>query len=140
MVAGAQHEVILGAPYAQSGALSAGPLANALDAALRRGVRVDWVSTPAALPALRIRAGSAGVLRFYQPEGRLLAEPGTLGSHAKFLVVDEAHAYVGSANFTGRGFRDQLEMGLLVHGEPAREIARFWRYAIEIGLLVEVRT
>lgn len=41
LVAGARHEVILGAPFAQAGVLSAGPLAEALEAALRRGVRVE---------------------------------------------------------------------------------------------------
>lgn len=88
---------------------------------------------------MRSHGRGQGVLRLYRPEDSLLSAPNALGSHAKFLVADGEHAYVGSANFTGRGMGDQLEMGLLVHGEPAREIARFWRYAVDIGLFVEVR-
>lgn len=140
LVAEAEREVILGAPYAATGTVSAGPLASALKSALKRGVNVDWLSAPSAIGALKLPTNTTGALRIYQPHDSLLADPTAIGSHAKFLVVDQAHAYVGSANFTGRGVGDQLEMGVLVHGAVARQVAEFWRYVIHIGLLVRVRT
>ena len=61
-----------------------------------------------------------------------------LGSHAKICVCDGAHAYVGSANLTMPGLNENFEMGLLVHGEVARQILDLWKLLMERGLLVEL--
>jgi phosphatidylserine/phosphatidylglycerophosphate/cardiolipin synthase-like enzyme len=74
-------------------------------------------------------------MRLFQPSAELGGEH-TLGSHAKFCVADGESAYVGSANLTGAGLSGQLELGLLVHGEVARQIEQFWDYAVENGLFV----
>jgi phosphatidylserine/phosphatidylglycerophosphate/cardiolipin synthase-like enzyme len=136
LVAEAQHEVILGSPYAAAKMLSDGPLAHSLQTALRRGVDVHWMSTPIAIKALNLKLDGPGRLTSYQPNEGLLEDPTAIGSHAKFLVADATHAYVGSANFTGRGLGDQLEMGVLVHGPAARQVAVFWHYVVQTGLFV----
>jgi len=51
-------------------------------------------------------------------------------------VADGESAYIGSANLTGPGLSGQLELGVLVHGEIARQIEQFWDYAVENGLFV----
>jgi phosphatidylserine/phosphatidylglycerophosphate/cardiolipin synthase-like enzyme len=75
------------------------------------------------------------VVRFYRPHQNVMDEQ-RLGSHAKFCVADGKSAYVGSANLTAPGLSDQIEMGLLVHGEVAHQIEAFWIHAIDIGLFV----
>lgn len=43
--------------------------------------------------------------------------------HAKVFVVDRRVAYVGSANFTGRGLDQNVELGLHADGEDAERVA-----------------
>lgn len=45
--------------------------------------------------------------------------------HAKLLVADGVHAYVGSANMTGASFEASLELGVILSGEAARQLSRF---------------
>ena len=47
------------------------------------------------------------------------------------------HAYVGSANLTMPGLNEHFEIGLLVHGEVARQIWGFWKLLMDRELLVE---
>lgn len=137
----AKHRVIIAAPFMQAGCgLSSGSLAEALRAALKRGVNVAVLSTGLGLKTID-RAGfgqsnTAG-LTFFQPAEHLLDEQ-KLGSHAKFCVADGNIAYVGSANLTGRGLFGQFEMGVLVRGQVARQIEQFWDCSVELGLFVPV--
>jgi phosphatidylserine/phosphatidylglycerophosphate/cardiolipin synthase-like enzyme len=139
LIAKAKREVVLSAPYLQSGyGLSDGPLADALMAALKRGVNVDVASTSRGLQTLsigRLRHGSIGTLRLFQHHINL-EDDENLGSHAKFCVVDETWAYVGSANLTGPGLSKHFELGVLIEGDVARQVSDFWKYATEIGLFV----
>lgn len=143
IVAGARRKVILAAPFMQAGhGLSTGPIALAVEAALSRGVRVDVLGTHGGLATLdthRLCRSSRSVLRLWEASAHI-ARPEQLGSHAKFCVVDEHIAYVGSANFTGPGLSTQLEMGLLVEGPVAAQISAFWDLACRTGFFVEVRT
>ncbi len=136
-----EAHVVIAAPFMQAGyGLSAGTLADTLRAALRRGVSVDILSTGQSLQSLDREALShsgRGRLRLFQPAG-YLSEGHQLGSHAKFCVGDGRMAYVGSANLTGKGLSGQLEMGVLVKGSIARQIALFWDASVESGLFVEV--
>ncbi len=141
LVAQARHHAVIAAPYFQAGhGLVEGPLADAMHAALKRGVRIDVASTGAGLQTLdvfrqsnQMRAG----LRLFRPAANI-ASPERIGSHAKFCVVDEATAYIGSANLTGPGLTNQFEMGVLVDGLIARQIASVWSYLLEIGVFVEI--
>ncbi|MGH2272870.1 phospholipase D family protein [Anaerohalosphaeraceae bacterium U12dextr] len=141
LLAQARIRVIIAAPFIQSGCgLSDGVLATALQSALRRGVNVDILSTGMSLQTIdknKYLDHAVGKLRFYRPSANV-ADEQKLGSHAKFCVIDGESAYVGSANLTGPGLSNQLELGLLVHGEVVRQIEQFWNYGIEIGLFIPV--
>ena len=45
--------------------------------------------------------------------------------HAKLLLVDGVRAYIGSANMTGASFEYSMELGVILSGEAARQLARF---------------
>ena len=141
LLAQAQRYVVIAAPFMQAGyGLSSGTLADALRAALQRGVNVDVVDTGQGLQtldAIWLSQNAQGRLRLFQPKENM-ADAQRLGSHAKFCVADGLSAYVGSANLTGPGLGRHLEMGLLVQGEVARQIEDFWIYALEIELFIPV--
>ncbi|MCG9129342.1 hypothetical protein JT359_17275 [Candidatus Poribacteria bacterium] len=63
-----------------------------------------------------------------------------MGSHAKFCIADETSAYVGSANLTGPGLNENLEMGFLVNGKYAKQVSDFWNFMVEkrFWILVEI--
>lgn len=143
IVAGAHTSVVLAAPFMQAGfGLSTGPIAIAVEQALARGVQVEILGTRDGLATLdthRLCRRSTSVLRLWEPSAHV-ENPQRLGSHAKFCVVDERIAYVGSANFTGPGLSTQLEVGLLTEGPVAQQIGEFWELACKTGLFVEVRS
>lgn len=142
LIACAQGELVLAAPFIQAErSLIAGPLADALQAALRRGVRTNIVSTNQGLQSLKQvnwLMDTTPNLRFFQPETNIERES-QLGSHAKFCIADKAAAYVGSANLTGPGLAEHLEMGFLVHGKYAEQIADLWRFLVDKGFWVCVK-
>ncbi len=134
----AKKKVIVAAPYLQEGAgLSGGSLRDTLDATLRKGVDVDVLSTRRGLDSLAAfpRRDCPGRLRMFRPEGEN-EDKKRLGSHAKFCLSDRDSAYIGSANLTGPGLGRNLEIGVMVKGEVALQLERFWRYALEIGLFI----
>jgi phosphatidylserine/phosphatidylglycerophosphate/cardiolipin synthase-like enzyme len=141
LISQAERYLVIAAPYIQSGgAIDAGPLADALRAALQRGVNVDIVSTGGGLQAVdveRLRRTGRGQVRLFQPHANVEDE-GRLGSHAKFCIADDWHAYIGSANLTGPGLSTNLEMGVLVHGGLASQVREFWMYLRDVGFFVEV--
>jgi phosphatidylserine/phosphatidylglycerophosphate/cardiolipin synthase-like enzyme len=136
----ARRRVIVSAPYLQAGyGLSAGPLREAMRTALQRGVNVDAVSTGESLRTLNlpeVLRGARGTLRLFRPLSNIQDES-RLGSHAKFCLADGTEAYVGSANLTGPGLSEHIEMGLLVRGQVARQIWEFWEYCLDLGLFIE---
>lgn len=141
LLAQAQARVVISAPYLQQGyGLSSGPMADALRAALRRGISVDVVSTGRSLDTVDtawLRQDAQGTLRLFRPAANVTDEM-RLGSHAKFCVADGRRAYVGSANLTGPGLSEHLEIGLLVRGKVAKQIEELWFYSVEIGMFVKV--
>ncbi|MXZ20386.1 MAG: hypothetical protein F4Y84_07235 [Caldilineaceae bacterium SB0665_bin_25] len=140
LIANSEHYVILSVPFIQENDSVSAPIFQALRSALRRSVNIDIVSTLAGLriiARMELQEGTNGRIRFYRPHANIQDER-RLGSHAKFCVSDGGHAYVGSANLTMPGLSENIEVGVLLHGEPARQIEDFWRIAIEMGLLVEI--
>jgi phosphatidylserine/phosphatidylglycerophosphate/cardiolipin synthase-like enzyme len=137
LIAEAKKRVVISAPYLQPGyGLSGGPIAIALEAAANRGIHFDIVSTGQSLRSLALPVKNQRV-QFYCPKSNL--EDGLLlGCHAKFCVADRDVAYVGSANLTGPGLTQQLEMGILVRGSLAEKIADFWDYCVQIRLFIDV--
>lgn len=55
--------------------------------------------------------------------------------HAKVVVADRARALVGSANFTGSGMGRNMEMGVVVEGKVAQDIASCMDSMLEKGWL-----
>lgn len=62
-------------------------------------------------------------------------EPDALASlHAKCVIVDDRWAFVSSANFTDRGLRRNLEVGVLIEDETfAARLAEQWLSLIASG-------
>lgn len=56
--------------------------------------------------------------------------------HAKVVVADRARALVGSANFTPSGMGRNVELGIVVKGQAAREIAEIVMMMRERGWVV----
>lgn len=143
LIVEARRHVVIAAPFMQRGhGLSSGPLAFALGASLERGLDVDVLGTREGLSTLLIDTlcrRSNGRLRLWEPSQHV-SDPRDLGSHAKFCIADGQAAYVGSANFTGPGLGDQLEMGVLVRGPIATQIEAFWGLACKTGFFVCVAT
>ncbi|MCD6506486.1 phospholipase D family protein [Candidatus Poribacteria bacterium] len=143
LIAQAQHQIVIASPFIQLHEnLESEPLAEALRAALGRGVDVDIVSTGSSLRALELsylRQKAHGRLRLFQPRTNIEDER-RLGSHAKFCLVDGRYAYIGSANLTGPGLSENLEMGVLIHGKIARQIAEFWNLLLNREFFVEIKT
>ena len=142
LIAGARQKIVLAAPFIQAErSLVEGPLAEALRAALLRGVRIDIVSTGRSLQSLRqidwLNSPHQDV-RFFQAKTNVEQEQ-RLGSHAKFCIADETSVYVGSANLTGPGLSEHLEMGFLVDGKHAKQIADFWNFLVDKGFWVNTK-
>lgn len=141
LLASAREHVVVAAPFIQGAeGLYAGPLGMALIGALKRGVRVDLVSTGASLAGLdlhTLREIAGTRFRTFQPRENV-EDPRVLGSHAKFCLCDTEHAYIGSANLTHRGITGHLEIGALLHGKPAQQISTLVRELLESGYLREI--
>jgi len=141
LVASARLRILIASPFIQHQISDAvNPLVDSLKHALRRVVRLDVISTGEGIE--NFRAGwsdlfGQGSIRLYQPEPNV-SNMAWLGSHAKVLITDSQHAYIGSANFTHPGLICNLEMGVLVHGTIAAKAASFWDHLVEIGFLKEV--
>jgi len=135
----ARQRVLLGAPFMQQDrGLSDPRLVGPLRGCLSRGVEVNILGTTAGLNSIdrrSIEAEGASKLRLFRPAANI-SNSRTLGSHAKFCVADGQYAYVGSANFTGPGIDGQLEMGVLLRGPTARQLASFWAYCLARGIFV----
>lgn len=132
LVATARTHIVLGSPFLEfNEILHVGPIGQALAAAMQRGVCVDLVSMASSLAGIAgIRAAHAapGRLRLFQA-GANRSDGRTIGSHAKFCMVDREHGYLGSANFTENGMTRHLEFGVLVHGTAARSL---WDVLIQL--------
>lgn len=136
----AKRRVIITAPFLQYGyGLSSGSIADATKAALQRGVNVEVMSTGRSLGNIDrawLTQQAEGSLRLFRPAANI-EDKERLGSHAKFCVADGQTAYIGSANLTGPGLSEHLEIGVLVTGQIAKQVEEMWHYSVEIGLFVE---
>jgi phosphatidylserine/phosphatidylglycerophosphate/cardiolipin synthase-like enzyme len=139
LLAQSRKRVIVSVPYMQPGyGLIAGPMHDALLSALARGVRVDVVSNSKSLQLLRDACAQLPLgLSFFRPRANIENQR-RIGSHAKICIADGQAAYIGSANFTGPGLSDQIEMGLLVRGDIALRLENFCLYCIETGLFIQL--
>lgn len=133
MVAQAQHELVMAAPYIKGDIFGQGILQNALQYAVeKRQVELSIVTTGESLDSFTniawIRANRART-HFFRPQTNVDVEQ-RLGSHAKFCIADGQIAYIGSANLTFLGLHQHLEMGVLLYGELAKQVSDFWRLLV----------
>lgn len=137
------HHCWLGAPYWNANALD--QLGGALGGLARRGGRVTFVcqgGPPAGqadpLPVLRRavtdivgEGGHATVLAFET----LTSSGRNVLLHAKFALADGRMGYLGSANMTGQGFGDHLEVGVRLPATEAAHLTTLLEHLVEVGLL-----
>lgn len=150
LFAEARQKIVIAAPFVQAQAiLELGALAEAIRAALSRGVRMDIMSTRANmnLPYLQtfVKSHRQQIRLFYPAFPS--ADVSKLGSHAKFCIRDEEAAYVGSANLTQPGLGDagsvshqsryHFEMGVLIRGGVATQLYQLWVYTVRYGIFEE---
>jgi cardiolipin synthase A/B len=121
---------------------------NELSQAADRGVRVCLI--------LETGETSGGTLRFdaaeafdslrelasfyvWPTEKRPLLERSRALLHAKAAIADDHTAFITSANLTGHGIAENMELGLLVKGGPIpRRLSEHFRELMAGGVLTEV--
>ena len=117
----ARQDLHLLAYVMTSGAL---PLVKLIEDALSRGVKVTIVVNKSPdqdvglrseLDALVQQFPHAGVRYYQDPDGSQL--------HAKVLVADRKQAVIGSANYSWGGLIANHEIGVLLKGKQAWELA-----------------
>jgi phosphatidylserine/phosphatidylglycerophosphate/cardiolipin synthase-like enzyme len=142
MVAQTQHQLVMAAPYIKGDIFGQGILQSALQHAVEeRHVQLSIVTTGESLDSFTnidwIKA-NRGRVRLFRPKTNVDIEQ-QLGSHAKFCIADGQTAYIGSANLTFLGLHQHLEMGVLLHGELAKQVSDLWRLLTlnEFFVLVE---
>lgn len=144
MVAQSQQELVMAAPYIRGADIfGQGILQSALQYAVEiRKVELNIVTTGESLDSFIdvawISANRDSVY-FYRPKTNIETEQ-YLGSHAKFCIADRQVAYIGSANLTFLGLHQHLEMGVLLHGELAKQISDFWQLLAVKGFFVADET
>lgn len=142
IISQARDRIMISAPFIQPTYWAVGNiLAEALYDSAERGVNIYVLSTGEGIQALIQNPKLNSVsnkLKFFQPCIGLSGD-NRIGSHAKLCVADGQFAYVGSANLTTPGLTNQLEFGVLVSGDIAKQIQMFWDYVIEVGLFVPIK-
>ncbi len=100
-----------------------------------KGLREEWtlgVARSRVFAQIR-EADRAGRLHLYAPR---LADGTYVYIHSKVLVIDDALAYVGSANLTGRSMGLDTESGVVIEARGLPGVARNL-VALRDGLLAE---
>ena len=102
-IAQAHSHILIASPFIQPiGDSPANPLIDALRHALSRNVSLDVISAAEGVHNFKtgwIPLLGNGKIQLFQPEPNI-DNARLLGSHAKVLITDREHAYIGSANFT----------------------------------------
>jgi phosphatidylserine/phosphatidylglycerophosphate/cardiolipin synthase-like enzyme len=96
---------------------------GALERGVKIGITVNRVSRQP--PSLRGPLGRLG-REFPYLDYRSYEGEETSDLHAKLVVADRQVAIVGSSNLTRRAMNDNVEIGLLVKGPAAAEVARLY--------------
>ncbi len=93
----------------------------------------------------RVEESFTRLWTFGPPLPRIYYDPRTVDPaqkysslHAKCVVVDGEVAFVGSANFTERAYKHNIEAGVLVRDRSfATRLAAQWTGLVEAGLVQE---
>lgn len=142
MVAQAQNELVMAAPYIRVDIFGQGILQDALQHAVeKRQVQLSIVTTGESLDNFTnipwIMANQTRI-QYFCPKTNIDNDH-FLGSHAKFCIADGKTAYLGSANLTFLGLHQHLEMGVLLQGAIAKQLYEVWILLVENGFF-ELKT
>jgi phosphatidylserine/phosphatidylglycerophosphate/cardiolipin synthase-like enzyme len=121
----ATHEIRLAAPFVDANAVEF--LAESLLGAGRRSVSVTIITSAGQgvhFVRLAQRWGENPAVRGRLRVCELRTHLSSLGSHAKIIVVDAEHGYVGSANLTAAGLGRHVEIGVELAGPQVAELTR----------------
>ncbi|RLQ90217.1 phospholipase D-like domain-containing protein [Planomicrobium sp. Y74] len=58
--------------------------------------------------------------------------------HAKIIVIDDEKAFISSSNLSYNGIINNLEMGIVINGDPIREFKGIFEELITTGYFVKV--
>jgi phosphatidylserine/phosphatidylglycerophosphate/cardiolipin synthase-like enzyme len=140
LIAQSKKIVIIGAPFIQRAISEKNQdFKVAINSALNRDVQVNIISTGTGLDTFPrgLKQENIELIHYFQPQ-RNIDNKNQLGSHAKFCISDGKHAYIGSANLTDPGLFENLEMGILIHGNVAKQALKFWEYLVDKKFFIEV--
>jgi len=134
LIAQAHTHILIASPFLQGWDQNKmNTLGDSLKHAIERGIYIDIVSTGIGIEIIRNSLAplhSRGKINLFRPKPNIEDEK-ILGSHAKVIITDSQHAYIGSANLTNPGLTGNLEMGVMLHGRVAAQISAFWKYLID---------
>ncbi|HZF76673.1 MAG TPA: phospholipase D-like domain-containing protein [Acetobacteraceae bacterium] len=122
-IAAAERHIRIAVPYFVPDELAI----DHLVAAARRGVRVDILVPGRLIDQRNVRRASRGIWGRLLEAGVRIHEYEPTMLHSKLMVVDEAFAAVGSANFDERSFRlnDEANLNVFHEGFAREQIAVF---------------
>jgi phosphatidylserine/phosphatidylglycerophosphate/cardiolipin synthase-like enzyme len=145
----ATHSVIIGGFRFDQGEVLFRPLHEKMRQGLTTSIFVDiegHVASAADVDAFATRYITEFVRRnwpfgmpypavYYDPQSVVVGPP-WVSLHAKCVVIDDARAFITSANFTDRGQTRNLEAGVLIEDRSfAEKLAGQWRALISRGLV-----
>jgi hypothetical protein len=114
-------------------------IAEVLSRRLETGVRVDilgrFEKDDVALPILKKRIGDHNLCQFFawaQKDSKDTFRKQTF--HYKAVVSDDgAKAYLGTANLNRAGLRSRMELGVILEGKTAKQLAQIVKVTLSIS-------
>jgi hypothetical protein len=114
-------------------------IAEVLSRRLETGVRVDilgrFEKDDPALPILRERIGDHKLCQFFAWAQKDSKDAfGKQTFHFKAVVCDDgARAYLGTANLNRAGLRSRMELGVILGGKTAKQLAQIVKVTLSIS-------
>lgn len=114
-------------------------IAEVLSRRLENGVRVDilgrFEKDDTALPILRQKIGNHQLCQFFAWAQKDSKDTfGKQTFHFKAVVCDDgARAYLGTANLNRAGLRSRMELGVILEGKTAKQLAQIVKVTLSIS-------
>jgi phosphatidylserine/phosphatidylglycerophosphate/cardiolipin synthase-like enzyme len=122
---GAGTEILIIMPILQSDQVS--DFLSDIEAAIKNGAVVQFLTLPTESVFKDKMKDQEKAIAFLSNSGIGVHHLRDLWFHAKIICFGETASYIGSANWTEGGFRKNLEMGVIIRGERARSVFRFFK-------------
>jgi len=127
-VVGKGNEILIIMPILQPDQVS--DFFSDIEAATRNGAVVKFLTLPTKSVFKEKRNEQEEAMEFLNGAGIEVQHLRELWFHAKIICFGETAAYIGSANWTEAAFRKNLEMGVIIRGERAKAVYRFFKSLI----------